>query len=85
MRPRMCDCREVRGGAPHGHEAGFVAVFPPYYEVPRLFHPRRKVTCAKCKRRVWGKMDYHEGDYWYVLPPHKVKAWWRKSKKEARP
>lgn len=42
---------------------------------------RIKITCPKCKRRVWSSVATCDDGccLYHVLVPHKVRYWWRKS------
>jgi hypothetical protein len=45
---------------------------------------RIRMTCPRCKRRLWSSvMSCHDGCcIIHTIPPHKVKAWWKKGNRK---
>jgi len=43
---------------------------------------RRRVKCPDCGRKIFAQTKLSDdGDLVFLIPPHKIKGWWKKSAK----
>lgn len=53
---------------------------------PRFFEKNKRVKCPVCGRKMWAarRVCSDGDDFAWCVPPHKVKGWWRRPKKQSR-
>jgi hypothetical protein len=83
MKPKMCSYSDLRGyllGDPHR------TCSPDKSTLDFFTGKNKRVTCPVCGRKMWAaRRTCDDGccEY-YCVPPHKVKGWWKKGKKQSR-
>lgn len=73
---QMCYYQTKHGGGARLHSFHrAVEVSNKYWEQKRV-----RVKCPVCGRKMWGwAVIGHDADiYYYAIPPHKRKRWWKK-------
>jgi len=77
------DNQKIFEPIPRGQDVAFTG--DPFNLRP-LGVKRKRMTCSKCKRRLWSsvELDHDCVDIIHSIPPHKPKKWWKKKKKEKK-
>ena len=79
MQAKMCDAkRQIIDFIPFYTTYGRSRYHNTARAIGKVKH-KRFIRCGTCGRRLQAKRELsHDGDMVFVVPPHKIKGWWKK-------
>lgn len=82
----MCTYSDIHGFLPGDPWRGHLGSQLDKDVDSKMSGKNKRVQCPVCKRKMWAaRRVCHDGCcIYYCVPPHKVKGWWKKPKKQSR-